>query len=76
MDNKQIIAEVLFRVISRINLSQMRNITAATEKTWAEMLNGGQSSQLAADRNLEAAIRSAVDELEDPAVNYISTAFK
>jgi hypothetical protein len=76
MDNKQVIAEVIIRALRGTRLTQIRNIAKAHENTWIEMLNGNKNSQIEADKKFEAAIRDAVAELEDPALNYISEVLK
>ncbi|AZU97971.1 hypothetical protein ENKO_553 [Klebsiella phage fENko-Kae01] len=76
MDNREIIAQVLTRILMSTRLSQVRNITAAHENTWREALNGSNASQLAADNKLKEVIKSAMAELNDDAVNYVLNSFK
>lgn len=76
MENREIIAQVLTRILLSTRLSQVRNISKAHEDTWRESLNGSNASQLAADEKLKEVIQSAMSELNDDAVNYIVNSFK
>lgn len=76
MEQREIIAQVLTRILMSTRLSQVRNISKAHEDTWREALNGSNSSQLAADEKLKDVIKSAMAELNDDTVNYIVNSFK
>lgn len=76
MENREIIAKVLLRVLMSTRLSQVRNIVQAHENTWREALNGNNSSQLVADEKLEEVIKDAMSELNDDAVDFVLRSFK
>lgn len=76
MESREIIANVLTRVLMSTRLTQVRNITQAHENTWREALNGSNSSQLAADKKLKEVIKEAMAELNDDAVEYVLNSFK
>ena len=76
MANRETIAAVLVHALSASRLTQVRNIAAAHEKTWQEAVNGSNSSQLAAQKNLEDVVRAAIAELEDNSIKYILEAME
>ena len=76
MEQREIIAQVLTRILMSTRLTQVRNITEAHENTWREALNGSNASQLAADNNLKDVIKKAMAELNDDAVDFVVKSFK
>ena len=76
MENREIIAQVLVRVLNASRLTQVRNISTAHENCWKEFMNGSISSQSAADHKLADVVTAAVAELDDKAIEYIAQYLK
>lgn len=76
MEQREIIATVLVRVLNASRLTQVRNIATAHENCWKEFMNGSISSQNAADHKLVDVVTAAIAELDDKAIAYIAQSLK
>lgn len=70
-ENTVKISNIINAFIGALNISDMRKLSEVHQDGWKEFLNGSASSQLAADRKAEEAIKAIVEAMPESSIDHV-----